>query len=512
MQSNLIPLTKLSPEEKAFLASPYGFAKHYLGLPIMDTPGRVKVGECRHDDALFYDIYQNDLQKQILNALDPAGAKVSARTANGAGKTTMIMPGSVLWFMTMHPRGKVVITSGVDRQVREQVFPALHACKARLEGWTFNDTQIDAPNGSHCVGFTTREGGHFEGWHGNKDEFYDLLQHDGPLMIVVDEAKSVKPQIFDAIERCTYQRLLVVSSCGAAMGKFYEIHNKLGAFFKNFQLTAGDCPHADHDKNRDLILQRGINDPLVMSKVFAEFMGSEADAIIQLAWISRCKEGKIHHVEGDSSYYCDFAAGGDENVFAKRKGNKATILHAWREKDTMRACGEFIRLFRKEGMTTDTVGDLVAGDNCGMGKVVIDRLHELGWMIQRDEANAAADNSSAYFNRSAETWFEGAKTIENGQIILDDDETLQAQLMSRKSKPRSDGRLQLESKEEMKARGVGSPDRADAILGAMRKPRSYQPIPFAGGKFGGHDTSLLERMMAERGVNESLHVQGACTE
>lgn len=468
----------------------------------MDQPRR-KVGECRDGEQLFYEIHDNDSQKRVVDDLDAHGAKVACRTANGAGKTTMLVPTATFWFMAVHPRAKVVITSGVDRQVREQLFPALHAQKKRLGDWRFNDADISAPNGSRCVGFTTRDGGHFEGWHGNKVELYDLLQHDGPLMIIVDEAKSVQPQIYDAIDRCTYQRLLMVSSCGAALGRFHDAFTKDARFWKTHQIDAGLCPHADHEKNKELILRRGLKDPLVRSKVFAEFSGSEEGALIQLDWLARCSPRTVAFRDGPSNYYCDFARGGDENVLAEANGNRVRIVAAWRERDTMRACGEFIRLFRSLGLSQEQVAATVAGDNCGLGAVMIDRLHELGWCIQRDEANAQADDPERYMNRSAETWGEGAKAIEAGQWCIMEDEALTGQLISRKTKPRSDGRIQLESKEDMSKRGLGSPDRADAILGAMRKPKDYRPKNFMHASEG-RDWSLIRQLAEEHNVGASL--------
>jgi len=496
----------LTAEQKAYLASPYGFAKHFLELPIMDAATRRKVGECREGDELFYEIYENDAQKRVLDDLDPHGAKVAVRTCNGAGKTTMLIPGAVFWFMGVHPRAKVVITSGVDRQVREQLFPALHAQQKRLAGWQWNDADLMAPNGSRAVGFTTRAGGHFEGWHGNKVELYDLLQHDGPLMIVVDEAKSVLPPIFDAIDRCTYQRLLMASSCGAAIGNFHAAFHKDARFWKRHQLSASLCPHADHEKNKELIMRRGRQDPLVKSKVDAEFMGSVDGALIQLDWLARCSERMLSFQDGPTRYYLDFARGGDENVLAEARGNRARIVKAWRDRDTMAACGEIIRLFRSLGLSQDAVAQCVSGDNHGLGAVVMDRLWELGWRVIRDNAGDPADNKNDYFNRGAETWGEGAVELEKGLWILpDDDETLQAQLVSRKMKARSDGRVQLESKEEMASRGVGSPDRADAILGAIRKPRNMAPIPFGGTHE--RDFSLLEQMAHNAGVGQLAGAQ-----
>ncbi|EIQ00735.1 hypothetical protein OpiT1DRAFT_05290 [Opitutaceae bacterium TAV1] len=506
MAGESLTLDRLTDEQKELLASPYGFGRFFLGLPIMDCAERRKVGECRDGDTLFYEIFENDKQRQVVDALTLPGAKVTAATANGAGKTTILIPTAVLWAMALHPRTKVVVTSGVERQVRGQLFPALKSRQGRLQGWTFHDNQIAAPNGSMCIGFSTNDGGRFEGWHGNKDPFYDLLQHDGPLMIVVDEAKSVAPSIFDAIDRCTYQWLLQVSSCGGSSGEFWKSHNAYARFFRTFRITAGDCPHADHDKNRELILKRGINDPLVRSKVFSEFMEGVEGAVINRLWINAVLANPPAYVPGPKRYFCDFAAGGDENVIAEREGNRVRIKAAWREKDTMRACGQFIDHFRRLELSQDDVARFVFGDGGGLGKPMLDRLAELGWRLNRVHNNAKASDPKAYKNLAAEMWFEAGKLFQHGRVILEldasDDRTID-QLTSRIGFAPSDGVMEVESKEEMRARGLDSPDRADAIVGALRDTANMEVVNFMGSASGNRGTvDQLMDMIAEGGLAE----------
>jgi hypothetical protein len=468
-----------------------------LGLPVYDDPSGVIVGEVADEKGTYYQIRKDDWQKRALNALERHGGKTSVRTANGAGKTSVIIPGAVFWFMTMFPRAKVVITSGVDRQVREQIFPSLRACAPRLEGWTFSDTSIDAPNGSHAVGFTTKEGGYFEGWHGNKDQLYKLFEHDGPLLIVVDEAKSVIQDIFDAIDRCTYQHLLYASSCGAGEGEFHASHTKNARFFQTVHAPAAVCPHADHAKNLELIQKRGLGDPLVRSKVFAEFMTDAEGSIVSRSWIDRALQSPPRFQGEDENYFCDFAAGGDENVLAARRGNRVRIVEAWRDKDTMAACGRFILLFRRLGLTPERAY-LIGGDNSGLGKPVIDRMHELGWQIRRENNGEAAQDSDAYMNYGAETWWEGGKQLSKNEVILEGiDEATIGQMCARKGKVPSSGKLGVESKEDMKKRGVESPDRADAVFGAMRKPKDMRPIH----AMGDFQQTFMERAFEEAGIN-----------
>lgn len=495
----------LTPEERRLLASPYGFGKYVLGLPIYDKPGLTKVGSCGHDGQEFYPVYENDLQRQVVDALDGQRPRVSVRTANGAGKTTTIIPTAVLWFMTMHPRAKVVMTSGVERQVRGQLFPALKAHQRRLAGWKFNDADIEAPNGSMAIGFSTNDGGRFEGWHGNKNALYDLMRHDGPLMIVVDEAKSVAPTIFEAIDRCTYQALLMASSCGGSIGDFYKSHTTDARFFRTFQIASCHCPHADHDKNRDLILKRGITDPLVRSKVFAEFMAGEAGAVIPSELLAALQMSPPAKMRGERSIFLDFAAGGDENVIAERNGNVARVVAAWREKNTMVAVNQFIDHLRKLGITPDSCPKIVRGDGDGLGKPMLDRFAQLGWHIQRVH-NGAGAREEGYFNKGAEIWYGAKKAIEQKSVVLEDlDEVTIEQMTSRLGWTDGKGKLHVEPKEDMRDRGLDSPDRADALLGCLEDMTAVNPQPFTGTP-PDQSMGLLEQMIEQAG---GLELPGA---
>jgi len=105
-----------------------------------------------------------DWQRRALEAVDKHGSRVSIRTANGAGKTQVLIPAMMFAHMCVFPNSRIVITSGVQRQVREQVFAVLKTQQGRFIGWEFQDTLIAAPNGSRCIGFSTDEGGKFTGW------------------------------------------------------------------------------------------------------------------------------------------------------------------------------------------------------------------------------------------------------------------------------------------------------------------------------------------------------------
>jgi hypothetical protein len=97
----------------------------------------------------------------------------------------------------------------------------------------------------------------------------------------------------------------------------------------------------------------------------------------------------------------------------------------------------------------------------------MDRMQEENFYLQRFNNGSPAKRSDIYANLSAEWWSTVGQLIERRQIIIPNDEKLIAQLTSRRKLYDSKGRERLESKADLRARGVESPDRADALIGAI---------------------------------------------
>lgn len=291
-------------------------------------------------------------------------------------------------------------------------------------------------------------------------------------MIIVDEAKSVEDDVFEAIERCHPQRLGVFSSPGACEGMFYDMFHKYRAHYQTMHMSFEDCDHIDRDWVSKQIEKRGEDHPLVRSMIFGEFMEESEDAIFQMTWLEQMRNHPTawNKDRGEVHAFCDFAAGGDENVFAVRRGNQVWLEDNWRDKNTMGAVGRFLVNFRKAGLKPGQV----SGDADGLGKPMCDALADAGFPINEFRGGGKAYDG-LYRDRISETWFEGARQVELNKIILPDNEELVSQLVTRKKQYSRTGKLCVESKKDMKNRGIQSPDLADAVLGAM------QPIAALGG-------------------------------
>jgi hypothetical protein len=112
---------------------------------------------------------------------------------------------------------------------------------------------------------------------------------------------------------------------------------------------------------------------------------------------------------------------------------------------------------------------------------MISALEEAGWPILRFWGGTPPlVKVDDYVSRIAEVWSEGTQAIRRAEWILPRDEELKGQIVSRTSKRvgtgKNAGKIILEDKKDMAKRGLPSPDRADAVLGAMG------PLPRVGSR------------------------------
>jgi hypothetical protein len=203
-------------------------------------------------------------------------------------------------------------------------------------------------------------------------------------------------------------------------------------------------------------------------RVKGDFVGA-ADGVISL---ELCEAAKIREVEPYASakvvWGVDVARFGDDSsALAKRKGNvQLAPVEEWWGKDTMQTVGlikaEWDKTPEKERPAAINV------DVIGIGAGVVDRLKELqlpvvGVNVAETEAVNALQERQ--FNRLRdELWWKGREWLEAKDCKLCDDEETIGELTTPTYSILSNGLIKIEGKQEMRARGVKSPNRADAWL------------------------------------------------
>jgi hypothetical protein len=400
-----------------------------------------------------------DWQARALDVIDYASAKERVKIAlvapNGAGKSERIVGVSALNWLARFPKGRVIVTSADSKQLDSQLMPALRSHTGKFPAWEFLHREVRTPQGGFLFAFVTDESKRAEGHH---------ARPDSPLLMIVDEAKSVDQSIFEAIDRCTYTVLVLISSPGLKSGRFFDAFSKFRADYKCFEIGLVDCPHVGTERIKDTIETYGENHPITRSTLYGEFMAADESTVFAVdytrlrALIDTPPHPRLTH---ELVAFCDFGGGQAENVLAVRRGNKLVQLVAWREHDTVAGVGRFIVEFRKFGLQASQVWC----DAGGAGQVMADMMAAAGWSLNRFYFGAKAIKEDIYISRGAEVWHNFGLLVQKAELVLMDDPTLVSQLTSRKTTFDSRGRMGLESKEKMAERGLVSPDRADAVVG-----------------------------------------------
>jgi hypothetical protein len=132
----------------------------------------------------------------------------------------------------------------------------------------------------------------------------------------------------------------------------------------------------------------------------------------------------------------------------------------------------------------------VVMDEGGLGYGILDRLNEQRYKVRGVNFGQKAKNSIMWGNKRAEIWGAMREWLKSASIP--DDRQLKTDLIGPKTKPNSSGTMFLETKKDMKARGLPSPDAADALAVTFAFPVAHRQA-----------STKPERRVAYSAVNSS---------
>lgn len=440
------------------------FAKEREILRVMDDPAlfaRVMLG---------HDLWLK--QCEILRSV--AVHKRTAVKACHASSKTFSAADAVLWWVTTHHDGIAVTTAPTWTQVEKQLWEQIRnaAYHAKIDYPKPAATELRLGPGRYAIGLSTNDGVRFQGFHGS-------------VLIVLDEAPGVLPEIWEAIEGIRAGgdvRVLALGNPTISSGPFYDAFTRDRERWNLITISAFDTPNLagltleqllelpenELDQNprpylttrrwvKEKYQEWGPSHPLWQARVLGEFPVQSEDALIALSWLEAAKNRET----GDGPPVwagLDVAGPGeDETVLCVRRGPRIVLLKAWPGNDTRGDVVDALRSFKAEI-------EKVNVDTVGLGYYMARHLSDLGFPVTDVNVGAAAWDREKYFNLKAELYWGLRLRFEAGDIAGLTDEKTIAQLAAIRYSHNSRGQIVIESKEEARKRGVKSPDRAEAVM------------------------------------------------
>lgn len=379
------------------------------------------------------------------------------RSPNEAGKDSRVIAPLALWWLRRYRRGQVIITTNNATQLKNQTWRYIEQYRhlfADCPVWREHDHTIRTSTGGLLSAWVTDDPGAAEGQHS--------IEPDGPLLVIINEAKSVANEIYDGLNRQNYALCLEISSPGLMSGRFYEHFTRSRELYRTYSVTLSDCPHISQERIQQTIDEYGEDDPFTRSTIYGEFMQTDDSVqhVFELHEIEANRSANIGLIPGVEVCGLDFAGGRDRNALIKRCGNHVSTgsIKSWRERNTNAALGRFLGFLNQLHCKPSHTW----GDADGKGQNFCDDLDAAGFRLNRFYGGSASPHGR-YKNLISYVWHETARRMKRHEIIIPDHQELIADLSSRRLKYDSNGKLWLEDKNDMRGRGIDSPDLGDAF-------------------------------------------------
>lgn len=420
--------------------------------------------------------------------------RICVKSCNSGGKTFIAADFALDWLIT-RPNSIVVTTAPTFHQVETILWREIrHACfSAKIPiGATPLNTELKFSDKWYAVGISTDNPVNFQGKHSDT----------GNLLVIGDEASGLSAEIGDIIEALVPACILLIGNPLEATGYFAECFQS--HLWHKITISAQDVLEwqRKNEKIPGLVNEvwvkemadlHGIKSAWYRTHVLGEFPEQDEFALIERQWVDRARKGidtdglALDEENEDYAYKiisCDVASkhGENETVIGYRYGHTFKDIKGFR-KQTQTFIREQI-----QASYTATEASIAVFDSDGLGEPMAELMSEVhvpSLEFHGGYGQKAMDNQKFRNLRSQFYWLI-AKKFEKGLYNLKhlpdkEFEILRGQLCSIRVKaPDALGRFQIETKEDLMARQIKSPDYADCFMMSeyayyMRKMAELRP-------------------------------------
>ena len=408
-----------------------------------------------------------DYQAEFLQAIADGERRISIRSGHGTGKSAAAS-WAMLWYFLMHYPNKVVVTAPTSSQLFDALFAEMKRWINELPPAFQSVLNVKSDRVEH----TSAPSEMFISARTSRAETPEALAgvHSEHVMLIVDEASGVPEQVFEAAAGSMSGHnatTIMLSNPTRSSGTFFESQNRLADSWWTRRWSCVDSPLVSDEFIEEMKLRYGEDSNAFRIRVLGEFPQAHDDTIIPFHLVETATHRDI---EGDSDlpsvWGLDVSRfGNDKTALCKRQGSVVTEIRSWAGLDLMQTVGRVVAEY--EALLPSKQPREILVDSIGLGSGVVDRLRELGLPVRGINVAEAPSMGATYLNLRSELWFKTKAWFEDRACKLPKDDQLVAELTGIRYSFTSSGKMKAESKDEMRKRGLASPDLADALCLTM---------------------------------------------
>jgi len=419
--------------------------------------------------------------KQNNGKVDFDTFRMATSSGRGIGKSALVS-WLVLWMLTTRIGSTTIVSANSEAQLRSVTWAEItkwlsmamnthwfevSATRVMPAKWLTELVERDLKLGTRYWGVEGRL------WSAENPDSYAGVHNFSGVMLVFDEASGIDDSIWSVAagfftENTPNRFWLAFSNPRRNSGYFYETFHAKRDFWRNKIVDARTVENTDKNVYQQIIDEYGADSSQAHVEVYGQFPSASDDQFIPA------------HVVDDAmarEKYKDLTApivigvdparfGSDSTVIAVRQGRDIIEIKKHKGDDTMETVGRIIEAIEEYKPA------LINIDEGGLGAGVVDRLKEQRYKIRGVNFANKAKNPMMYGNKRAEMWGDMREWLKTASIPKD--RYLKTDLISPLMKPDSKGAIFLESKKDMKMRGLASPDAADAIALTFAYPVAHR--------------------------------------
>jgi phage terminase large subunit len=420
---------------------------------------------------------------RALKANNLVAFRIALKACKGPGKST-VLSWIGLWFLATRKHPKCVAISITKDNLRDNLWAEFSKWMSRSEllkqHFTWTKERI----------FNNR---HPETWWISARSFAkeaDATQqasalagvHADHVLFLIDEAGSIPVAVVATAEAGLAnagqegrEALLVMAGNPETLeGALYwaTVKNRAKWFVISISSAPKDpdrTPRVSKQWAQDQIDAFGWDSAFVLINVRGEFPPASPDALLGVEDVEKAVKRSAtllpqHYEDYPTILGVDVARFGDDaTVILRRRGPAVFRPRILRGLRTTEVTGQVAAVINRR------TPDAVFVDAGTMGAGVVDQLLELGHSVIGVEFGSGADDGKVYADKRAEMWWQMAQHVK-GSACLPNVAEFISELPAPKYFFDSKGRIRIESKDDMKARGIPSPNVADAYALTFAHP------------------------------------------
>lgn len=397
--------------------------------------------------------------------------RLAVASGHGVGKSALVS-WLVLWAMSTAADTRGVVTANTETQLRTKTF-------AELAKW-YNLCIFRPWFDMSALSLTCRQPGHEKTWRvdaipwseTNPEAFQGLHNNGKRLLVIFDEASGI-PQIINEViegamsDKSTQIMWFQFGNPNSASGPFFECFNRNKHRWIHMHVDSREAAVANREELQKLVDQYGEDSDFVKVRIRGLFPSASSLQFIPREMVDRAMTRPTPDIPVTKMVAIlgvDVARfGDDQSVITCRLGQDARSFpqRKYRGLDGFQL-GARIAEWYNELLRMGIKQVKINVDSGGVGASPCDWLRANNYPVVEVNFGSKAGDFRRYANKRAEMWGLMRQWIDQGGAI-EQSEDLAAELTQVEYGYTIKNELLLEKKEDMKKRGLSSPDMADSL-------------------------------------------------